>query len=81
MAEMGSTSLQLAFQVDESANTEKHISHIDLHNGKKLNLYEYSYLCYGDAEINRRIQAQLVKVGKRRNIFFSFSSVLQWLLA
>lgn len=62
MTELGSTSLQIAFLTEDTPSAENNIAELQLQNGMKLNLYEYSYLCYGEAEIFRRIQAQLVKV-------------------
>uniref|UniRef100_A0A7M5WV36 Ectonucleoside triphosphate diphosphohydrolase n=1 Tax=Clytia hemisphaerica TaxID=252671 RepID=A0A7M5WV36_9CNID len=60
MVETGSSSIQIAFAVNESADTNKHIDAIKI-KGHTVNLYEYSYLCYGEAEGLRRVHAELIK--------------------
>uniref|UniRef100_A0A7M5WVF2 Uncharacterized protein n=1 Tax=Clytia hemisphaerica TaxID=252671 RepID=A0A7M5WVF2_9CNID len=60
MVETGSSSIQIAFAVNESADANKHIDAIKI-KGHTVNLYEYSYLCYGEAEGLRRVHAELIK--------------------
>ena len=63
MAEEGSSSLQLAFEVEEKPDASKGVDLVTLF-GEKHILYEVSYLCYGEAEILRRVHADLVYVRK-----------------
>jgi len=60
MAETGSSSVQIAFPVDEATDPAKHIYPVDI-EGKKMSVYEYSYLCYGESEAWRRFHALLIK--------------------
>ena len=62
MVETGSSSIQIAFPVDEAPDENKHIDAVTI-NGHTVNLYEYSYLCYGEAEGLRRAHAEIIKVG------------------
>lgn len=61
MAETGSSSVQIAFPVDELVDPAKHIYSVDI-GGKHMSVYEYSYLCYGESEAWRRMHALLIKV-------------------
>ena len=61
MAETGSSSLQIAFPVNGPADPKKHINSVTI-DGKNMSVYEYSYLCYGEAEALRRYHASIVKV-------------------
>ena len=63
IAEEGSSSLQLAFEVDEKPDESKNVDLVTV-LGKEHALYEVSYLCYGEAEILRRVHANLVFVRK-----------------
>ena len=76
MTETGSSSVQIAFPVDEVADPAKHTYSVDI-EGKTMSVYEYSYLCYGEAEALRRFHAKLVKVfslSHLMNIFVSLQN-------
>jgi len=68
--EEGSSSLQLAFEVDEKPNPSKRVDIVDAF-GRERTLYEVSYLCYGETEIIRRAHAELVFVRKASLFLFA----------
>jgi len=69
MTEEGSSSLQLAFEVDEEPDSSKGIDRVEVFDSNHT-LYEVSYLCYGEAELLRRVHADLVFVRKSSLLFF-----------
>ena len=61
IAELGSTSLQLAFAAKEDPDAKESFQYIQI-NGKNVSVYGHSYLCFGRKEMERRIMAKLVEV-------------------
>ena len=76
MSETGSSSLQIAFPVDDATDPAKHIYPVDI-EGKKISVYEYSYLCYGESEALRRFHALLIKVMQKHHILYIHCKVVK----
>ena len=79
MSETGSSSLQIAFPVDDATDPAKHIYPVDI-EGKKISVYEYSYLCYGESEALRRFHALLIKVMQKHHILYIHCKVVKGFL-
>ena len=63
LLEMGSTSLQIAFEPHSSNNSiPSNYSEEVTVNGKKYNIYAHSYMCMGRDEFGRRYYAKLAVV-------------------